>query len=79
MKEAKSVNEDNPARAIEFINLQTAQLWYISKNFTDIVEEMAKETIKILFDEIKKRGGHRRVVLEGELLERESTKRITKE
>ena len=41
--EAKSVNEDNPARAIEFINLQTAQLWYISKNFTDIVEEMAKE------------------------------------
>ena len=43
------------------------------------VEEMAKENIKILFDEIKKRGVHRRVVLEGELLERESTKRITKE
>lgn len=41
--EIKSINEDNPAQAIEFINLQTAQLWYISKNFTDIVEEMAKE------------------------------------
>ena len=38
--EIKSVNEDNPAQAIEFINLQTAQLWYISKTFTDIIEDI---------------------------------------
>ena len=38
--EIKSVNEDNPAQAIEFFNLQTAQLWYISKTFTDIIEDI---------------------------------------
>ena len=38
--EIKSVNEDNPAQAIDFINLQTAQLWYISKTFTDIIEDI---------------------------------------
>ena len=38
--EIKSVNEDNPAQAIEFINLQTAQLWYISRTFTDIIEDI---------------------------------------
>ena len=38
--EIKSVNEGNPAQAIEFINLQTAQLWYISKTFTDIIEDI---------------------------------------
>ena len=52
---------------------------YYSPSLTTLrqpVEKMAKETIDILFEVIKKRGGHRQVILEGELLERESTRRI---
>lgn len=52
---------------------------YYSPSLTTVrqpVEKIAKETIDILFDVIKKKGEHRQVVLEGELLERESTRRI---
>ncbi len=40
------------------------------------VEEIAEATIKTLFDVIKKKGSHKHLVFEGELLERESTRRL---
>jgi len=41
--EAISLNENKVNQAIEFIDMQTAQLWYISKTFTDIIEEMCRD------------------------------------
>ena len=41
--EAKAINENDANLALDVIDMQTARLWYISKTFTDIVEEMAKE------------------------------------
>lgn len=41
--EAISLNENKVNQALEFIDMQTAQLWYISKTFTDIIEEMCKD------------------------------------
>lgn len=52
---------------------------YYSPSLTTVrqpVEKIAKETIDILFDVIKKKGEHRQVLLDGELLKRESTRKI---
>ena len=49
---------------------------YYNPSITTIrqpVEQIAKETIDLLFNVIKKRSQHRQVVLGGELIEREST------
>lgn len=40
--EAKAINENDAHLALDVIDMQTARLWYISKTFTDIIEEMAK-------------------------------------
>lgn len=51
---------------------------YYNPSLTTIrqpVEKIAKETIDILFDVIRKKGEHRQIILEGELLERESTRK----
>ena len=40
------------------------------------VEEMAKTMIRLLFDIIKKEGGHKKVILPASLLERESTQKL---
>jgi transcriptional regulator with XRE-family HTH domain len=38
--EVKSANKGDITSAINFIDMQTARLWYISKTFTDIIEDM---------------------------------------
>lgn len=52
---------------------------YISPSLTTIrqpVEEMAKDTVKLLFDIIAGKKEHQHITYDGELLERESTKEI---
>ncbi|MCI7792179.1 MAG: substrate-binding domain-containing protein, partial [Lachnospiraceae bacterium] len=52
---------------------------YISPSLTTIrqpVEEMAKDTVKLLFDIIAGRKDHQHITYEAELLERESTKEV---
>lgn len=52
---------------------------YISPSLTTIrqpVEEMAKDTVKLLFDIIAGKKDHQHITYEAELLERESTKEI---
>ena len=52
---------------------------YYNPSITTIrqpVEEMAKETIRILFDLINKKGKHKHKVFEGELLVRQSSSKI---
>ena len=52
---------------------------YISPSLTTIrqpVEDMAKNTVKLLFDIIAGKKEHQHITFEGELLERESTKEI---
>lgn len=52
---------------------------YISPSLTTIrqpVEEMAKDTVKLLFDIIAGKKDHQHITYEAELLERESTKRL---
>ena len=52
---------------------------YISPSLTTIrqpVEDMAKNTMKLLFDIIAGKKEHQHITFEGELLERESTKEI---
>ncbi len=53
---------------------------YISPSLTTIrqpVEEMAKDTVKLLFDIIAGKKDHQHISYDGELLVRESTKEIT--
>ncbi|MCI7791517.1 MAG: LacI family transcriptional regulator [Lachnospiraceae bacterium] len=52
---------------------------YISPSLTTIrqpVEEMAKDTVKLLFDIIAGKKDHQHITYEAELLERESTKEV---
>ena len=52
---------------------------YISPSLTTIrqpVEDMAKNTVKLLFDIIAGKKEHQHITFDGELLERESTKKI---
>lgn len=52
---------------------------YLSPNLTTIrqpVEEMAKDTVKLLFDIISGKKDHQHITYDGELLMRESTKEI---
>lgn len=52
---------------------------YISPSLTTIrqpVEEMARDTVKLLFDIIAGKKEHQHITYDGELLERESTKEI---
>ena len=52
---------------------------YISPSLTTIrqpVEEIAKATVKLLFDIIAGKKDHQHITYEAELLERESTQRI---
>lgn len=52
---------------------------YISPSLTTIrqpVEEMAKDTVKLLFDIIAGKKEHQHITYDGELLERESTRKI---
>ena len=54
---------------------------YYNPSITTIrqpVEEMAKETIRILFDLINKKGKHKHKVFEGELIVRQSSSKINK-
>ena len=54
---------------------------YYNPSITTIrqpVEEMAEETIKILFDLINKKGKHKHKVFEGELIVRQSSSKINK-
>lgn len=53
---------------------------YISPSLTTIrqpVEDMAKNTVKLLFDIIAGKKEHQHITFDGELLERESTKEIS--
>ena len=51
--EARAANENNVNLALDMIDLQTSRLWYASKIFTDIIEDMShKERMK----EIEKNG-----------------------
>jgi hypothetical protein len=51
--EARAANENNANLALDMIDLQTSRLWYASKIFTDIIEDMShKERMK----EIEKNG-----------------------
>jgi len=53
--------------------------YYYNPSITTIsqpVEEMAKESIQILFDLMKKQGNHQHKLFEGHLLARESTKSV---
>ena len=38
--EAKAINENDANLALDVIDMQTARLWYISKTFTDIIEDI---------------------------------------
>ncbi len=52
---------------------------YYNPSLTTIrqpVEEIAKETVDLLFHIIQKNGGNKQIVLPGELVIRESTKEI---
>ncbi len=41
--ETKSIYENKPNDAIDFLDLQMARHWYVSKLFTDIVENLVQE------------------------------------
>ena len=71
----KSIPEDYSIAGFDGLDMGT----YYNPSLTTIrqpVEDMAQATIKTLFNVIKKKGGHKKLVFEGELLERESTRRI---
>ena len=71
----KKIPEDYSVAGFDGLDMGT----YYNPSLTTIrqpVEAMAEATIKILFDVIKKKGNHKKLIFEGELLERESTRKI---
>ena len=71
----KRIPEDYSIAGFDGLDMGT----YYNPSLTTIrqpVEAMAEATIKTLFNVIKKKGGHKNLVFEGELLERESTRKI---
>ncbi len=74
-EEGKTIPDDYSVAGFDGIEMGA----YYVPSLTTIrqpVEEMAKTMIFLLFDMIKKEGGHKRVVLPASLLERESTKTL---
>ncbi len=71
----KKIPEDYSVAGFDGLDMGT----YYNPSLTTIrqpVEAMAEATIKTLFNVIKKKGGHKKLVFEGELMERESTRKI---
>ncbi len=71
----KSIPKDYSIAGFDGLDMGT----YYNPSLTTIrqpVEAMAEATIKTLFNVIKKKGGHKKLIFEGELLERESTRKI---
>lgn len=71
----KRIPEDYSVAGFDGLDL----IHYYNPTLTTIrqpVEEMAAATIKILFDVIKNKAGHRQMVFKAELLEGQSTRKI---
>lgn len=72
----KRIPEDYSVAGFDGLDMGT----YYNPSLTTIrqpVEAMAKATITTLFDVIHKKGSHKKLVFEGELLERESTRGLS--
>lgn len=75
IEDGKKIPEDYSVAGFDGLDMGT----YYNPSLTTIrqpVEAMAQATIKTLFSVIKKKGGHKKIIFEGELLERESTRKI---
>ncbi len=75
IEDGKKIPEDYSVAGFDGLDMGA----YYNPSLTTIrqpVEDMAKATIKTLFNVIKKKGSHKRLIFEGELLERESTKKL---
>ena len=71
----KSIPKDYSVAGFDGLDMGT----YYNPSLTTIrqpVEDMAQATIKTLFSVIKKKGGHKKLIFDGELMERESTRKI---